>query len=104
MQTQRNRPGEDITEWLHFFIGCLINIQGNLLLKLAENNKSDGILSQREKRMLFFIQNHAGCSSGEISKKIDIALPTVKKALAGLILKGLISKEGTGKATGYYVA
>jgi Fic family protein len=27
MQTQRNRPGENITEWLVFFVSCLINIQ-----------------------------------------------------------------------------
>ena len=26
MQTQRNRPGENITAWLSFFISCLINI------------------------------------------------------------------------------
>ena len=37
MQTQRNRPGENVTEWLTFFISCLINIQNQLLQKLEEN-------------------------------------------------------------------
>jgi hypothetical protein len=32
-----------------------------------------------------------------------MALPTVKKSLAELVLKGTISKEGQGKSTGYFV-
>ena len=104
MQTQRNRPGEDVTEWIMFFINCLLNIQSNLILKLEESSKaSESILSQREKRIVFFIQNHNGCSSGEISKKLEIALPTVKKTLAELVFKGLIIIKGRGRATGYYV-
>jgi Fic family protein len=102
MQTQRNRPGENVTEWLTFFISCLVNIQEQLMVKLNEN-KTEQPISQREKRILFFIQNHAGCGSGEISKKLDIALPTVKKSLADLVIKGIITKEGVGKATVYFV-
>jgi Fic family protein len=102
MQTQRNRPGENVTDWLTFFISCLINIQEQLLVKLAES-RTDQPVSQREKRILFFIQNHAGSGSGDISKKLDIALPTVKKSLAELVLKGIIAKEGRGKSTGYFL-
>jgi predicted transcriptional regulator len=32
-----------------------------------------------------------------------MALPTVKKSLAELVLKGIITKEGQGKSTGYFV-
>ena len=102
MQTQRNRPGENVTDWLTFFISCLINIQEQLLVKLAES-RTDRPVSQREKRILFFIQNHAGSGSGDISKKLDMALPTVKKSLAELVLKGIIAKEGRGKSTGYFL-
>ena len=102
MQTQRNRPGENVTDWLIFFISCLINIQEQLLVKLAES-RTDQPVSQREKRILFFIQNHAGSGSGDISKKLDMALPTVKKSLAELVLKGIIAKEGRGKSTGYFL-
>lgn len=101
MQTQRNRPGENVTDWLRFFINCLINIQEQLMIKLEENKTEKPIL-QRDKRILFFIQNHAGCSSGEISKKLDLALPTVKKSLGDLVSKGIITKEGQGKSTGYF--
>ena len=102
MQTQRNRPGENVTDWLIFFISCLINIQEQLLVKLEES-KIEQPVSQREKRLLLFIQNHAGCGSGEISKKLGIALPTVKKSLADLVIKGMLTREGQGKSTGYFV-
>jgi DNA-binding MarR family transcriptional regulator len=102
MQTQPNRTGENVTDWLTFFINCLINIQEQLLVKLEES-KTEQPVSQREKRILFFIQNHPGCSSSDISKKLDMALPTVKKSLSQLVAKGIITKEGQGKSTGYFV-
>lgn len=102
MQTQKNRPGENVTDWLRFFISCLINIQEQLLVKLEEG-RTDLPLSQRDKRIVFFILNHSGCGSGEISRKLDMALPTVKKSLGELVTKGIITKEGRGKSTGYLV-
>jgi Fic family protein len=102
MQTQRNRPGENVTEWLTFFINCLINIQEQLLVKLEES-RTEQPISLREKRILFFIQNHAGCSSSDMAKKLDMALPTVKKSLSQLVSKGAITKEGQGKSTGYFM-
>lgn len=102
MQTQRNRPGENVTDWLTFFISCLINIQDQLLLKLEEH-KTDQPLSPRDKRILFFIQNHPGSGSGEIAKKLDLVLATVKKSLSKMVVMGLITKEGRGKSTGYVV-
>jgi Fic family protein len=101
MQTQQNRPGENVTAWLTFFISCLINIQEQLLTKLEES-KTEHNVSQREKRIIFFIQNHPGCGSGEIAKKLDMALPTVKKSLQELIANGILTKEGQGKATVYF--
>jgi Fic family protein len=102
MQAQRNRPGENVTEWVGFFVSCLNHIQQQLISKLEEA-RIDTPLLQREKRIMLFIQNHPGCASGKISKKLDIPLPTVKKSLGELIDKRLISKEGQGKATGYFI-
>jgi Fic family protein len=64
MQTQQNRPGENVTDWLTFFINCLINVQEQLLVKLKESSTKQPV-SQREKRILFFIQNHAGFPGGK---------------------------------------
>ena len=99
---KRARTGENITKWLSFFIGCLINIQNNLLLKLEESKKASKSLTQREERINFYIQNHAGSGSGNIAIKLNIPLPTVKKTLIELLNKKVITKEGVGKATGYY--
>jgi len=102
MDAQKNRPGENVTKWLNFFTSCLNNIQSNLLLKLEESKKASEALTPREQRINFYIQNHAGCSSGDISIKLDIPLPTVKKTLIELLNKKVITKEGVGRATGYY--
>ena len=102
MDAQKNRPGENVTKWLIFFTSCLNNIQSNLLLKLEENKKASEVLKPREQRINFYIQNHPACSSGDISSKLDIPLPTVKKSLIELLNKKAITKEGKGRATGYY--
>ena len=103
MDAQKNRPGENVTQWLIFFTNCLNNIQSNLVLKLEESKKVSEALTPREKRISFYILNHPGCSSGDISTKLDIPLPTVKKTLVELLNKKVITKEGIGRATGYYL-
>ncbi len=102
MDAQKNRPGENVTQWLIFFINCLNNIQSNLVLKLEESKKANEKLTPREQRISFYILNHPGSSSGDISTKLDIPLPTVKKTLVELLNKKVITKEGVGRATGYY--
>jgi Fic family protein len=102
MQTQRNRPGENVTEWVRFFISCLVNIQQQLTKKLEEL-KTEVSVNTREKKILAFVQNHPGCSSGQISKKLDLPLPTVKKSLKDLVEAKLITREGIGKSTAYFM-
>ncbi len=102
MQAQRQRPNEVVTDWLKFFIDCMQNIQNQLLKKLEESRAPEST-SAREKKILLYIQHHAGCSSGEISRKLNMALPTVKKALKDMVEKKLIAMEGVGKATGYTI-
>lgn len=103
METQRNRPGENVTAWVRFFISCLNHIQRNLLQKLEQHKNPAQALSLREQRILFFIQNYPLSKSGEIAQKLDIALPTVKKTLKDLTTKNLVSKIGVGRATAYLV-
>lgn len=102
MECQKDRPGEDVTGWMLFFLQCLSNIQDQLLQKLQTKNV-DKDLSPREKSIVLFIDNNDGSSSGTISKKLEIPLPTVKKVLADLVAKGLIEKKGTGPGTHYSV-
>ena len=58
-------------------------------------------LSPREKSILTFIGNNAGCKSGEIAKKLGIPSPTVKRILPELLEKNLITKHGVGPGTNY---
>lgn len=99
---QSNRPNENVNEWLDFFLGALNNIQNQLQEKL-EVQGIEQSLSPREKAMINFIGDHAGCKSGYIAKKLKIPNPTVKRILPNLIEKGLIERHGVGPGTNYTV-
>ena len=99
---QVHRPNEDVTEWISFFFSTLVNIQEQLMKKL-ETTGIDTKLSPREKSILTFIENHAGCKSGEIAKRLGIPSPTVKRILPQLIELNLIEKHGTGPGTNYSI-
>jgi Fic family protein len=99
MDCQHHRPGENVTSWLHFFLDCMASIQEKLKKKL-EVQKKDKI-APREKMIYVFIENHPGCSSSEISKQLNIPLPTVKKTLTEMVNDKLITKYGAGSGTNY---
>ena len=99
---QAQRPNEDVTEWIRFFFDALGNIQKQLMKKL-ESKGIETKLSPREKSILTFIENKAGCKSGEIAKKLGIPNPTVKRILPELIKKNLIEKYGVGPGTNYSI-
>jgi Fic family protein len=102
MQCQRQRPGEDVYAWVTFFLNCLSNIQQQLMAKL-QTSSSLSKMSPREKKIYTFIENHPGCQSGEISEKLDIPLPTVKRILMEMVERTLLVKHGIGKGTNYTV-
>lgn len=102
MQCQRQRPGEDVYPWVTFFLNCLSNIQEQLMAKL-QISSSFTKMSPREKKIYTFIENHPGCKSGEISEKLDIPLPTVKRILMEMFERKLLMKHGIGKGTNYTV-
>lgn len=99
---QAQRPNEDVTVWMQFFLSCLSNIQSQLITKL---NKSgvETQLSPKERSIYLIIQNRPNIQSGEISEKLAISSPTVKRMLAALINKGLIEKQGSGRNVSYTV-
>lgn len=99
---QAQRPNEDITVWVQFFLNCLSKIQSQLLMKLNQNG-AENQLSARQKSIFTIIQNRPNISSGEISEKLAIPLPTVKRMLSELINKGLIEKQGRGRSVSYTI-
>jgi len=99
---QAQRPNENVTEWIRFFFEALGNIQKQLMIKL-ETKGVETRLSPREKSILTFIGNNAGCKSGEIAKRLGIPSPTVKRILPELIKLNLIEKHGVGPGTNYSI-
>ena len=97
---QAQRPNEEVSEWIRFFFVALGNIQNQLMIKL-ESKGVETRLSPREKSILTFIANNAGCKSGDIAKKLGIPSPTIKRIIPGLIDQNLIEKFGTGPGTNY---
>lgn len=99
---QSQRPNENVSDWINFFFSALKNIQEQLMTKL-EFKGVDSKLTPKEKSILTFIGNHSGSSSGEISKKIGIPSPTVKRILSDLLNRNLIEKHGVGRGTNYTI-
>ncbi len=100
MQSQKQRPGEDVHNWVLFFLHCLNNIGEQLMTKLLEQG-TVASLGPKEKSVYLFIENHPGSQSGNIAEKMNIGLPTVKKILTMLVQKKLIIKHGAGAGTNY---
>lgn len=97
---QAQRPGENVTTWVAFFLDALSSIQKLLLGKL----ELQGVAAQstpKEKSILVFIGSNPGCRSGHIAKKLGIPNPTVKRILGEMVKRGLIEKHGTGPGTNY---
>ena len=99
---QAQRPNEDVTVWIHFFLNCLSNIQIQLLTKLQQSGL-EAQLSHKEKSIYTIIQNRPNIQSGEIAIKLAIPAPTVKSILSELLNKGLIEKQGSGRNVSYLV-
>ena len=99
---QTQRPNENITIWIEFFMSALTSIQGQLMAKLEQAGIKSS-LSPKEKSVLAFIANYPGCKSGTIAKKLEIPNPTVKKILKILVDKNLLEKHGIGPGTNYSI-
>jgi len=99
---QAQRPNEDITEWINFFLDSLINVQNKLARKLELTNE-ELRLSPREKMIYLYISNNAGCKSGQVSKVLEIPNPTVKRILSDLVQREIIEKYGRGAGTNYTI-
>ena len=99
---QAQRPKENVTVWMQFFLSCLSNIQSQLLMKLNKNS-IETQLSPKEKSIFLIIQNRPNIKSGEISEKLAIPLPTVKRLLSDLIKKELIEKQGKSRGVSYTI-
>lgn len=99
---QGQRPGENISEWVSFFLSSLASIQHQLLRKL-EQQGMDSQLAPKEKAILTYIAHHPGCRSGMIARSLNIPTPTIKRMLGELLNKRQVEKHGSGPGTNYTI-
>lgn len=97
---QAQRPNEDITDWINFFLESLINVQTKLQQKL-EIESQENTLSVKEKSIYIYISNHENCKSKEIVESLIIPKSTVKRILTELLAKNLILQSGKGAGISY---
>lgn len=97
---QAQRPNEDITDWIEFFLEALLSVQLKLEHRLSLS-KQHPQLSTKEKIVYAYIVNHTDCKSGDIVSALNISKPTVKRVLSDLIDKQLIVKQGRGAGVTY---
>jgi len=99
---QAQRPQEDVTPWVYYFLSVLDSNKDHLQHKLEQSGVASQ-LSPVQKSILAYIGNHPGCQSGEIAKSLNIASPTVKRILNELVSTSLIEKYGSGRGTNYSI-
>ncbi|MDQ6757589.1 MAG: Fic family protein, partial [Bacteroidota bacterium] len=100
IQCQQQRPGENVYPWVMFFLDRLNNIQDQLMSKL-QTKINETQLTPRDKSIYVFIEHNPGCRSGNISEKLGVPLPTVKRIVADMVTKKIIIKHGSGAGTNY---
>jgi Fic family protein len=97
---QSQRPNEDITEWIDFYLEALINVQFKLESKLALNEQVNS-LNPKEKLIYIFINEHSKCKSNEITVATGLSKATVKRILISLIAQNLVQQYGRGAGIYY---
>jgi Fic family protein len=99
---QSQRPEEDTTAWVLFFLRALKNVHNSLLTKLNLNKSENGI-NHRNAKVLAIIESNPGIKSSEIARKMGISIPTTKRILVDLLDKKLIEKQGLGPGVNYSI-
>ena len=99
---QAQRPEEDVTEWVRYFLSALVNVQKKLANKV-ERSEIKGGMSPREKTIYEYVANNAGCKSNEIAEELSIANPTIKRILSDMVERDLLERYGKGAGTNYTI-
>lgn len=102
-QCQSQRPNENITSWVIFYLEALRNIQRKLKSKMEDCNPSKAY-SPKETRILDAIRNLKEAKSGAIAKELGLPLPTIKRYLNELVNNNALVKHGKGRGTYYEIA
>lgn len=99
---QAQRPNEDITLWIKYFMNSLLTIKRKIQNKIERTNIKTK-MSPREKTVYEYISSNAGAQSGQIAEALEIPSPTIKRILSTMVDRSIIEKHGQGRATNYTI-
>lgn len=105
MNCQRRRrkgKAEDISEWIHYFLGSLQDLGRKLEKKVEGLEEAAVYLNPRQKLILEYIRRDSPAKLADIHSQFPAEnLNTLKKDLQKLVEDKLISKTGDRKAATY---
>jgi len=99
---QSQRPNENVSEWINFFLNSLVNLQR----KLEEKLERTGILTElspQQETVYNYIANYPSSKVGEMSKKLNISSSSIKRIISKLMTLNLIERNGIGRGTNYKI-
>ncbi|MBP9865859.1 MAG: Fic family protein [Candidatus Omnitrophica bacterium] len=91
---------EDITPWLDFFFGVVLE-QAEGAVALLSEESIEKLLSSNQLAVLEYFQTAEEVTPIELSKKLKIARPTVGQILSRLMQFKKIERIGLGRSTRY---
>jgi Fic family protein len=106
MDCQKNRytAKENIGIWLNFFLDCLLLLSEKLEHKIQRIKYNDSYLNNRQKRIVKLLSDKGKLRIADIhSENQKASLPTIKKDMKYLVEQKIVSTEGRGKATTYFI-
>ena len=99
---QVQRPNEDITDWIEFFLRSLLNIQKKLDAKINMASPSEN-LSLKQKEIYIFLSENPESQMSTLIAEINSSKTVINKLLKELLDMELIVKNGVGRGINYSV-
>ncbi len=91
---------ENITDWLNFFLGIVLE-QSKIAVELLSKENIEKILSEKQLVVWHYIEKMKETSTGNIMENTKIARPTIKQALEVLLRLKKIERIGLGRSARY---
>lgn len=91
---------EDVVPWLDFFLSVILE-QSKRAVALLSKEAIEKLFSPKQLQVLEYFQTTEEVTPGELSKKLQIARPTVNQILTRLLQFKKIERIGLGRSTRY---
>jgi Fic family protein len=103
-QKNRGKAGEQIDEWVLFFLSCIIIATQRLEEKYTTYSKLEKGLNERQQKILQLLKKKKKAQIKDIDEALaDYSRNTLKKDIAYLLNEGLILRTGEGRSVTYYI-